>query len=125
MPLRLIGGALIKWVGGGTIAAVLLGGAAWIYYQHQANQLTEAQAEVATLTLSRDAWRMSSATKSERITLLVEEREAARTSVKQLQRRLAEMGATYRERIRAINAAPEADDGPVAPVLRDALEGLP
>ncbi|MEX0732860.1 MAG: hypothetical protein WD057_18870 [Aquisalimonadaceae bacterium] len=125
MPLRLIGGALIKWVGGGTIAAALLAGAAWIWHERQSNRLTEAQGELALVTLSRDAWRLSAAHRGERLALVIAERDASREAVQQLQGRLADMDAAYRAQRRAITDAPAADDGPVAPVLRNALEGLP
>ncbi|WP_085919076.1 hypothetical protein [Halomonas sp. CSM-2] len=53
------------------------------------------------------------------------ERAEAEEAVKALQAELIEQAADYQPIRQRIEDAPDTDDGPVAPVLRDTLERLP
>ncbi len=143
MPLRIVGTALVKWLGGGTVLAALLGAGGWFYHNWQTDQLetqlAEAQSEMqAALTdqvrAESDArelrqalnqWQRSAEEAQRRADALAAQAEESRAQVRTLMSRLAEREQQYRALQAHIRAAPESDDGPVAPVLRDTMEALP
>lgn len=136
MPLKLAGGALIKWLGGGTVLALLLGLGGWVFHEWQTNRLETAvaeadgraqAAEARADSLRRDVsdWERSAGEAVRRAQVLHEELAAGREQVRQLQQRLEQRNRAYTALERQIRQAPDEDDGEVAPVLRDTLEGLP
>lgn len=130
MPvMRVIGGALVKWLGAGTLAAILLGGAGYLYHDWQTgrmqSQIQAVEAELERLRVNRDGWRTAAESWEARAERLTAERDAAQAAQKTLQGRLREQAAAYDDLRQQIRQAPEADDAPVAPVLRGALEALP
>ncbi|TGG92517.1 hypothetical protein E4656_13685 [Natronospirillum operosum] len=143
MPVRLLGGALVKWLGGGTIVAVVLGGVGFLYHGYQTNRLeravTEAEATVLlhrseavdlrsrVSDLQRDLgqWQAAADESQARAEALREELQASRDTVRNMNARLAAGERAYRALNERIRAAPAEADGPVAPVLRDTLEALP
>lgn len=127
--LRLAGGALVKWLGGGTIAAVLALGGGWLWHDWQTGRLevrlAEARGENVELQASLREWQSAAEQRKNELERVRLQAEAARASVDRLEARLADQEADYDELRAQIRNAPPEDDGPVALVLRDALEGLP
>ncbi|MCS4503878.1 hypothetical protein NYO91_07280 [Arhodomonas aquaeolei] len=129
MPLmQLLGGTAMKWVAGAAIA-VLLGGGAWLYHGWQVSRLeaavAAAESDLADMRDNRDQWRASAGRWEERAKRLEAERDAAREAQQALRAELDEREADYEALRERIANAPDEDDGPVAPVLRDTLEALP
>lgn len=129
LALRTVGGWLVKWLGGGTLVAILALGAGWLWHDWQTGRLetrlAEARGEVVQLRASRDEWREAAEQRLDELERAREERQAARDAVAQLQVLLERQDERYSELREQIRNAPSHEDGPVAPVLRKALEGLP
>lgn len=127
--MRVIGAALVKWLGAGTLAAVLLGGAGYLYHDWQTGrmqgQIQAIEAQLERLRVNRDEWRASAESWRARADTLEVERDAAQAAQRALQETLARQAEDYAPARERVRSAPEADDAPVAPVLRDALEALP
>ena len=106
---------------------VMVGG--WLWHQAETARLelavTEAQFEAESLRRGRDAWQERANRYRDDLAIAIAEQAHAERAVRELQAELADRGARYRKLQARIRQAPEADDGPVAPVLRDALEALP
>lgn len=130
MPvMRVIGAALVKWLGAGTLAAVLLGGAGYLYHDWQTgrmqSQIQAVEAELERLRVNRDEWRASAEGWRVRADTLEAERDAAQAAQRALQEALERQAEDYTPARERVRSAPVIDDAPVAPVLRDALEALP
>lgn len=93
----------------------------WLWHQSRIKtvqldlQRTEARAEQAEQGLRRAVVQYEN---------LNQERKAAEDSTRALQVRLATVDSRHTAIRKQINAAPAADDGPLAPVLRNALRAL-
>lgn len=89
-------------------------------------QLQTAQANQALIEANRDAWKQSSEGLAMLLVIQVEERRRAQDAAKALADLLQQDDDTVYTPLRqAIHAAPDSDDGPVAPVLRHAIGALP
>lgn len=119
--LRLLGGAAVKWLGGGTLMALVLGGGGYLYHDWQTDRLRE---RVADLVDDRDEWRRSARTQQARAERLEQERAAARKAQQALRAELEQQAREYEALRERIEAAPDEDDAPAAPVLRRTLEDL-
>ncbi|MCE8004240.1 hypothetical protein [Billgrantia ethanolica] len=122
--LRLVPGRV--WL---LLAAVAINGAAWLWVSYHTAQLerelSQTQAEAEVLRKGLDAWQARADSYRDDLAIAIAEQAHAERAVRELQAELADSGARYRELQARIRQAPERDDGPVAPVLRDALEALP
>ena len=129
MPLRLFGGALARVMGSGTAIALIVGAGAWLYHGWQTGRLQSAiqdkQVTITELRTERDQWRASAQSHQQRAARQEALRKAADSSVRQLQAVLAEREQSYQAERERLRDSPVEDDGPVAPVLRETLEGLP
>lgn len=129
LALRTVGGWLVKWLGGGTLVAILALGAGWLWHDWQTGRLetrlAEARGEVVQLRASRDEWREAAERRLDELVQVRAEREAARQAAAALEAQLVRRDEQYSNLREQIRNAPSHEDGPVAPVLRNALEGLP
>lgn len=111
----------------GALVAAMAGG--WLWHQTETARLelavTEAQFEAEALRRGRDAWQARANRYRDDLVTAIAEQAHAERAVRELQASLAEIDARYRTLRGRIEQAPEADDGAVAPVLRDTLEALP
>lgn len=127
--LKMAGGLLVKWLGGGTVAALIALGAGWLWHDWQTGRLearlAEARGETVELRASLNEWQAAAERRGAELVRARREAEAARAAVEQLEAELARQEVAYDSLREQIRSAPPEDDGPVAPVLRDALEGLP
>ena len=105
--------------------AVLMG----VYYvrvNSLEQQLKTAQSDQALIGANRDAWKQSSEQLAMLLVIQVEERQRAQDAAKALADLLQQDDDTIYTPLRqAIRAAPDSDDGPVAPVLARAIGALP
>lgn len=108
------------------VALVLVaGGWLWLDRDRLAAERDAAKGELAMMIDKRDRWR-SRATQAEADRDAAQQRRLqAEAAVAALQEELAADAADYRQLRERIRKAPAEDDGPVAPVLRHALEDLP
>lgn len=101
------------------LSLALTGG--WLWHQSRVKSLqldlqrTETRAEQAEQGLRRAVVQYEN---------LNRERKAAEDSTRALQARLATVDGQHAAIRRRIDAAPAADDGPLAPVLRETLRAL-
>ena len=111
------------------IAAVALGGGGWLWYRAEVGRLEAALAEtrsaVTRLTTARDQWQARAERHRQDLADAEARGRALEGALRELQASLAEIDARYRDLRGRIDRAPAADDGEVAPVLRDTLEALP
>lgn len=111
------------------VAVVIVVGGGWLWHQSETAQLesalSEARADAEVLRRGLDAWQARAERYRDDLAAAIAEQAHAERAVRELQAELAESGDRYRELQRRIEQAPESDNGPVAPVLRDALEALP
>lgn len=111
----------------GALVAAMAGG--WLWHQAETARLelavTEAQFEAEALRRGRDAWQARANRYRDDLVTAIAEQAHAERAVRELQASLAEIDERYRTLRGRIAQAPEADDGEVAPVLRDTLEALP
>lgn len=109
--------------------AVAVVGGGWLWYQAETARLelsvTEAQFEAEALRQGRDAWQARANRYRDDLVTAIAEQARAEQAVRELHASLAEIDARYRALRERIKQAPAADDGEVAPVLRDTLEALP
>lgn len=128
MFVKMLSKLVPAWVWAAVLGVALVGGLGWWGMVERDRLVAErdaAQSEVETLTASRDRWH---ARAMDVLGQLGDERRRAReaeAALVALQARLAERDERYRALRRRIEQAPSADDGDVAPVLRDTLEALP
>lgn len=128
----MIGGFLSRWLGGGVgmvliAAVVVIGG--WLWHSATVARLEAKLAEqeniTATTEANRDLWMAAAEARQQALDNIHQDMAAARAANAKLKARLAQKDDAYQELRRRIALAPAADDGPVAPVLRQVLEGLP
>ncbi|MDO0944641.1 hypothetical protein [Chromohalobacter israelensis] len=114
------------WLIGGLVVAVAGG---WLQYRAEVAELSaslaDAKSDAKQYADERDQWRDRAEQRQQALDRVRLERRAAETAVRQLQDDLADRDAMYRARQQRIAEAPPEDDGPVAPVLREAIERLP
>lgn len=94
-----------------------------VVVQHLYQQRAEAQ--IQALQSSVAHWQSAALSYKATADKLDALHQSANASVKALQAKLAEQGQRYKPLNRQLKNAPDTDDGEVAPVLRQALEGLP
>ena len=101
----------------------------WLWHEWETGklekQLATALGDTKTMQVNRDEWKESAEKRLAELGTIREERTAARTALRELENRLNEKDQAYLTLRDSIRNAPETDDGPVAPVLRNALEDLP
>lgn len=117
-------GLALRAVGGTVLAILALGWHDWQTGKLEA-RLADARGEVVQLRADRDEWRDAAEQRLDELERVREEREAARQAVAELEAQLAYQDERYGNLREQIRNAPSHEDGPVAPVLRHALEGLP
>lgn len=114
------------WLIGGLAVAVAGG---WLWYRGEVASLETALAEthskVVTLTTARDQWQARAEQRRQDLEDAEARVRAQEAALVELHARLVEIDERYRPLRERIEQAPEADDGEVAPVLRDTLESLP
>jgi F0F1-type ATP synthase epsilon subunit len=115
LTLGFIRGRAAQLVGVGVLVAALGGG--YLYVSRLHAQVDAAESLAANATAAAAAAEAALARAQRDHARAVAALEAERAAA---EKRSAEL----REARRKVEAAPEADDGPVAPVLRDALEAL-
>ncbi|CAA0103374.1 hypothetical protein [Zhongshania aliphaticivorans] len=123
--LRIVGAVL----GNSTAVAILLAIGAVLYHGWRTGSLQDLlqakDQKVGSLIAERDHWRDAALAYQSRADKQESLREAANESVRNLQKVLAERERSYTLQQQTISDSPPRDDGPVAPVLRNAIEGLP
>lgn len=131
MFLTLLKGAarvlpLWVWI---ALAALIAGGGGWVWHRLEVAELSaslaDAKSDAKQYATERDQWRDRAEQRQQALDRVRLERRAAEVAVRQLQDDLADRETTYRARQQRIAEVPPEDDGPVAPVLRDAIERLP
>lgn len=127
----------LRWLlGNTTVLALLALAALWAWHQWQVGDLedavqraeshaTAAQAEADRVRGERDQWRGTAEQRGRDLAALADERRQAEAATVALQDKLARREDAYRALRESIRAAPDADDGAVAPVLRRTIEALP
>ena len=109
------------------VVLAVLGG--WLWHDWQTSQLEEqlAQAQDQADILRRDLGHWVAAAEERYLALqsMTDQYRRAALAVADLEARLQASEAIYQDLKEQAQAAPEADDGPVAPVLRQMIEGLP
>ncbi|GEK71580.1 MULTISPECIES: hypothetical protein [Halomonas] len=104
---------------------VIVGGWLWLDRVRLAAERDAAQTELAMMIDKRDSWRdRAHQAEADRDDARQRRREAE-AAVAALQDELAADATDYWQLRERIRQAPAEDDGPVAPVLRQALEDLP
>jgi hypothetical protein len=110
-------------------AAAILILVAVLYHSWRISDLNESVTskgqEIDSLTADRDEWKEAALANMSRANRLAELQKSADESVRHLQAVLIERQRSYALQQQAIHQSPASDDGPVAPVLRKTLEGLP
>lgn len=122
--LKLIPGKV--WI---AVLALGLSIGGWLINEHRIDRL-KAERSTALEELQRvndlvKRWRGVSEQLGTNLNNARRERAEAEEAVKALQAQLIEQAADYQPIRQRIEDAPDTDDGPVAPVLRDTLERLP
>lgn len=108
------------------LALAILMGVYYVRVNSLEQQAQTAQANQALTEANRDAWKASSEGLAMLLVIQVEERQRAQDAARALADLLQKDDDTVYTPLRqAIHAAPAADDGPVAPVLRHAIGALP
>ncbi|WP_286694994.1 hypothetical protein [Spongiibacter sp. UBA1325] len=102
--------------------AVALLIATLLYHAWRTGQL---QHLLQTSLSERSQWQQLATAEKARADRLAKQQQAANAAVQTLQAELANTDARYRSLQQRIANAPASDNGAVAPVLRQALEGLP
>lgn len=125
MPIRFLKllklGPALKWVAGGAAVLAMLAGGAWVYYSWKTGQL---ESQVIEMRDSRDRWKDAARSHESRAEKMEQQYRQARQAVRDLEQELSAQEAHYDQLREQIRQAPDEDDGPVAPVLRDTLEAL-
>jgi hypothetical protein len=123
MPLSLLATpALAKWVGGGVLLVVLAGALGWFYHDWRVSAL---EAELNEALRTAGQWQQLAVGSQAQIKAIRDERAARDAAVEQLASQLRAISSRHEQLRSRIRDSPAHDDGPVAPVLRDALEALP
>ena len=109
------------------IVAALVGGVWWHLHQVEAlrDGLDDAKQATKTAERDRDAWMNTAFQRTRELATEREERAAGETATREMNNDLDTLDERYRPAIDRIRQAPESDDAPVAPVLRQAIEALP
>ncbi|SJN14252.1 hypothetical protein CZ787_14215 [Halomonas citrativorans] len=88
-------------------------------------ELKHERSALQQMTEQRDEWKQEATQTADQLHAAERRRRLAEADIKALQEALAEQGESYDNLRQRIQRTPTADDGPVAPVLRDTLERLP
>lgn len=113
---------IIRVLGWAILLLSLAGGAGWLYHKYQIGSL---KYDLRSVEADRDYWEAAA---TERKALLESERAeriAIMKAIRSVQLEIAGVEQRYQALQHKIRDSPPADDGPVAPVLRQALEDLP
>ncbi|MGM0913743.1 MAG: hypothetical protein ACQEXC_00535 [Pseudomonadota bacterium] len=119
---------LPAWVWAALLGLGVVGGLGWYGVNTWEDRVEQRQAleqQLEAVTANRDRWYQRT---MDVLGQLGDERQRAReaeAAVVELQQALEAREAGYRQARQRVQAAPPEDDGPVAPVLRQALEDLP
>lgn len=98
----------------------------WLQVNSLQRELAQVTGDLDKVTENRDAWQRASEHLAQELIVRMEELTFAQAAARELAADLHADDETIYAPIRqAIRAAPHADDGQVAPVLRDTLEALP
>lgn len=126
---KIIGSVVMRWLGGGTLAALLALGGGWLWHDWQTGRLeerlAEARGESTDLRTSLSQWQAEAERRKQALDQVRQDARASETARRELEARLEEQDAAYNALLQQISATPESDDGPVAPVLRKTLKDLP
>lgn len=126
---KIIGSVVMRWLGGGTLAALLALGGGWLWHDWQTGRLeerlAEARGESVDLRTSVSQWQAEAERRKQALDQVREDARASEAARRELESRLEKQDAAYDALRQKISAAPESEDGPVAPVLRKTLEDLP
>lgn len=109
------------------IVAALAGGVWWHLHQVDGlrDDLADAKQATKNVERDRDAWMNTAFQRTRELKLEREERAAGEAATRELNNDLNTLDERYRPSAERIRQAPESDDAPVAPVLRQAIEDLP
>ncbi|NAW33224.1 hypothetical protein [Halomonas alimentaria] len=116
------------WVWAALLGLLALCGLGWWGVTTWEARVEERQSlaqQVETLEANRERWQAHTLSVMAQLGEARERARKAEAALVELQAALAERDADYREIRGRIRQAPAEDDGPVAPVLRQALEALP
>lgn len=116
------------WVWAAILGLATAGGLGWYglnTWEARVEQRQALEQQLEAMTENRDRWQARNQDAREQ---LADERRRARqaeAAVIELQQALEARETRYRDVRQRAQAAPEEDDGPLSPVLRQALEDLP
>ncbi len=116
------------WVWAAVLGLAATGGLGWWGIQAWEARVTEREAltqQLEALEANRDRWHSRALEVFGQMEAQRQRARQAEQAVETLQQALAERETAYRQARQRVRQAPEQDDGPVAPVLRQALEDLP
>lgn len=126
---KIISSVVMRWLGGGTLAALLALGGGWLWHDWQTGRLeerlAEARGESTDLRTSLSQWQAEAERRKQALDQMRADARDSEAARRELESRLEEQDAAYAALLEQISAAPASDDGPVAPVLRKTLEDLP
>jgi septal ring factor EnvC (AmiA/AmiB activator) len=126
---KIIGSVVMRWLGGGTLAALLAMGSGWLWHDWQTGRLeerlAEARGESTDLRTSLSQWQAEAERRMYALNQVRQDAREAEAAMRELEARLEKTDAAYEKLRKQISATPDSDDGPVAPVLRKTLEDLP
>ncbi|CAP44752.1 hypothetical protein [Bordetella petrii] len=134
--LKLIATGMGKLLGNTTTLALLVAVGIWLWHLWAVSGLeddlalaqteaTAARTDADKAASERDQWRGTAEQRARDLAALADERRQVEAATVALQNKLAKHEDTYRTVRESIRAAPDADDGAVAPVLRRTIEALP
>ncbi|WIX31234.1 hypothetical protein QO259_10345 [Salinicola sp. JS01] len=111
------------------LLALVLSIGGWIVNRYTIDKVRAQRDQAIALaekaSSARDAWMNVAFQRTRELNLEREERAAGETATRELNNDLDTLDERYRPSAERIRLAPESDDAPVAPVLRQAIEDLP
>ncbi|WIX34945.1 hypothetical protein QO259_10005 [Salinicola sp. JS01] len=109
------------------IVVALAGGVWWHLHQVDGlrDDLADAKQAAKDAERDRDAWMNTAFQRTRELNLERQERAAGETATRALNAQLDTLDQRYLPLRERIELAPDTDDAPVAPVLRQAIEDLP
>jgi len=117
-----------RWVWAAILALAAVAGLGWWGVTTWEARVEEREAlaqQVEAMSAQRDRWQAHTLSVMAQLGEARERARQAEAALAELQAALAERDADYREIRGRIRQAPAENDGPVAPVLHQALEALP
>lgn len=113
---------IIRVLGWAILLLSLAGGAGWLYHKYQIGSL---KYDLRSVEADRDYWQATAVENKALLAAERAERIAIIEAIRNLRSEIAGVDQRYQALQHKIRDSPPADDGPVAPVLRQALDGLP